>query len=177
MFLSPRTEKPLYSKYSPYADLFCYWNGNDTSGSVHSMSSALAANVVIRNTAIFVRGIARIMVIADGQSQQDGSSTDCVFQSISRLCAGRLSYTDDSYTNSLHKGGKFLCPLPSSVKIGIHEMMNTMKFYQITSFNAVNRPRTSKRRVLYTNLAFENIVQNLMYKLIISDAKCSLRCL
>ena len=124
------SNKFFYSKYSPYADLFCYWNGNEKTGPVHPMSSAVPGNVVIRGPAIFVRGtppIARIMVIADG--------------------VNRMVAVQD--------------PSPWAVKIAIHEMMDTLKYYQNTTFDAVNPTRTSKRQVLHKNLAYEQFFQNM----------------
>jgi len=44
----------FYSKYSPYPDLFCYWNA-DSDGRIHPISSALSSNQEVRGPAIFVR--------------------------------------------------------------------------------------------------------------------------
>jgi hypothetical protein len=47
--------KSFYSKYSPYPDLFCYWNGSDNRSTIHPITRALADNQTIRGPAIFVR--------------------------------------------------------------------------------------------------------------------------
>jgi hypothetical protein len=50
-----RSMKTFYSKYSPYPDLFCYWNGNDKTSPINPMSKALDTKVIIRGSIIIVR--------------------------------------------------------------------------------------------------------------------------
>ena len=49
------SQEPFYSKYSPYPDLFCYWNADDNTSPIHPICSALAISVIVRGPVIFFR--------------------------------------------------------------------------------------------------------------------------
>ena len=106
--------KTFYSKYSPYPDLFCYWNSSNKTSPINPIYKALDRAVIIRGPVIIVR-------VEPAKSYAEFAS-----QGVSIM----REQEDTS---------------PWTKELGIQEMIDTLKFYQNTSFCTVNHSRTNKR--------------------------------
>ena len=118
----------FYSKYSPYPDLFCYWNA-DSDGPIHPISGALSSNQEVRGSAIFVR--------AEPPKAQDVLAvSDNGNSSLSQV----TSQDATQWT----------------IELGVQELLDTFEFYKENSFRSVDNTRALKRMMPKMNFMYFN---------------------